>query len=51
MENLLDLMKKKYDYEYCSTVNHAIELLKLEAYNDEIVYAINNLENKFQIRE
>ena len=45
-----DLMKKKYDYEYCSTVNHAIELLELEEFNEEIVFAINNLKNKFEIK-
>lgn len=42
-----DLLKKKYDYEYCSTVEHAIELLELEEFNEEIVFAITNLKNKF----
>ena len=42
-----DLLKREFDYQYCSTVEHAIELLNLEQYSTDIEYAIENLENRF----
>ncbi|RLD56030.1 MAG: hypothetical protein DRJ05_11965 [Bacteroidetes bacterium] len=42
-----ELNNKEYDYKYCSTIEKAIQLLKLNESEKEFEFKLRNLENQF----